>query len=69
MIPVLSSDLQRIYQASFAGQTEYRRRVWQVLCSFFSKWISADAEVLDLGCGYCEFINTVECRRKYCNGS
>jgi SAM-dependent methyltransferase len=65
VIPVLSSDLQKIYQARFAGQTEYRRRVWQVLCSFFSKWISGDAEVLDLGCGYCEFINTVECRRKY----
>jgi len=65
VIPHCPTDLQKIYQARFAGQTEYRQRVWQVLCSFFSKWIRADGETLDLGGGHCEFINNVECRRKY----
>ena len=36
-----------------------------MLCSFFSRWIPADATVLDLGCGYCEFINAVRARKKY----
>jgi SAM-dependent methyltransferase len=59
------ADLQNIYKARFSGQTEYRQQVWNVLCPFFSKWIPSDAAVLDLGCGYCEFINTIVARQKY----
>ena len=59
------ADLQRLYEARFAAQTEYRKRVWEVLCPFFSRWIPAEAAVLDLGCGWCEFINAVTCRRKF----
>jgi SAM-dependent methyltransferase len=58
-------DLSLIYGRRFAGLTVYRTRVWGVLCTFFSKWIPADATVLDLGCGYCEFINTVSAGKKY----
>lgn len=66
--PHSSSDLSKIYQIRFAGRSEYRQKVWGVLCSFFSKWIAADSTVLDLGCGYCEFINAVSARRKYAMG-
>src|ERR1700730_16723621 len=59
------SDLEKIYQTRFSGQSEYRQKVWSVLCSFFSRWIPVDATVLDLGCGYCEFINAVRARKKY----
>jgi SAM-dependent methyltransferase len=59
------TDLERIYQSRFSGQSEYRQKVWGVLCRFFSQWVPASASVLDLGCGYCEFINTVTARRKY----
>lgn len=59
------ADLQHLYAARFAAQAEYRKRVWEVLCPFFSRWIPADAVVLDLGCGWCEFINAVTCRRKF----
>jgi SAM-dependent methyltransferase len=58
-------DLEEIYQTRFAGQSEYREKVWTVLCTFFSKWIRPDAVVLDLGCGYCEFINTIPAHHKY----
>jgi SAM-dependent methyltransferase len=58
-------DLEKIYQTRFAGQSEYRQKVWRVLSSFFSRWSPADAAVLDLGCGYCEFINAVPARKKY----
>lgn len=59
------AELSKIYQTRFAEQSDYRRKVWEVLCGYFSKWISPDATVLDLGCGYCEFINAVHARRKF----
>lgn len=58
-------DLQQIYRARFAGQTEYRTALWHMLCRFFAQWIPADSTVLDLGCGYCEFINNVAAARKF----
>lgn len=60
-----SAELQQIYQTRFSGQAAYRQAVWRVLCGFFAKWISADAAVLDLGCGHCEFINAVAAREKF----
>lgn len=33
--------------------------------SFFNRWIPAEAAVLDLGCGYGEFINNIMARQKY----
>lgn len=58
-------ELARIYANRFAATSEYRRRVWQVLVpTFFQKFIPESATVLDLGCGYGEFINTVRATRK-----
>jgi len=59
-------DLQRIYQGRFAGELEYRRAVWRVLVAdFFGRFIRPEASVLDLGCGYGEFINQVSCARRF----
>jgi len=61
-----AQELQRIYRQRFRGTSSYRQRVWQVLTSkFFNRWISSDAAVLDLGCGYGEFINSIAVRQKY----
>jgi Methylase involved in ubiquinone/menaquinone biosynthesis len=61
-----AKELQRIYRQRFSQTSEYRNRVWQVLATaFFSRWIPADAAVLDLGCGYGEFINNIAAKRKY----
>ncbi|MBA3273213.1 MAG: class I SAM-dependent methyltransferase [Chthoniobacterales bacterium] len=58
-------DLRRIYGKRFAENVAYRQRVWRVLVpSFFQRYIRAGDVVLDLGCGYGEFINTVVCRQK-----
>ena len=59
------SDLQQLYETRFSHNSGYRKRVWEALSPFFSRWISAEAAVLDLGCGWCEFVNTVTCRRKF----
>jgi SAM-dependent methyltransferase len=59
-------DLELIYERRFAGREEYRLAMWRVLCrKVFSKWIFRDSSVLDLGSGYCEFINQIDAGRKY----
>jgi SAM-dependent methyltransferase len=59
-------DLQKIYSVRFSGLEEYRLKVWEILTShFFSQWILPNHSVLDLGCGYGEFINTVHASRKF----
>jgi SAM-dependent methyltransferase len=57
-------DLDRIYRNRFEGGVAYRQRVWQVLVQYFARWAPPDGTVLDLGCGYCEFINNVQASRK-----
>lgn len=59
-------ELERIYSVRFTGIEEYRDRVWRVLVThFFSRWIAPDSTVLDLGCGYGEFINNLTASHKY----
>ena len=60
------ADLSKIYRARFE-QTglERRNRVWAALCRhFFSKRIPGHPTVLDLACGYGEFINNIAAREK-----
>src|SRR5487761_1897732 len=60
------TELEVIYGNRFEGTEEYRNRVWQTLIqNWFQRYIPADATVLDLGCGYGQFINNVRCARKY----
>ena len=59
-------DVQTIYGQRFARNQLYRRRVWQVLTAdFFQDFLGASASVLDLGCGYGEFINQISASEKY----
>lgn len=59
-------DLQRLYDHRFDEQSrEGRKRLWGVLVrSCFQKWIPSSATVLDLGCGFGEFLNQVRCARR-----
>lgn len=60
-------ELQAIYERRFKHErVAYRQQLWATLVdSFFSPMIAPDAAVLDLGCGYGEFINCVRCRARY----
>ena len=59
-LPHDQSDLSRIYAQRFQDNLEYRKHIWRVLItSFFQKYIPKKGSVLDLGCGYGEFINQV----------
>lgn len=60
-----ADHLQRLYDRRFAGQLDYRNKIWYVLThDFFNKWIRPSDTVLDLGAGYCEFINNVDAARR-----
>ena len=59
-------DLQREYARRFANQAQDRDDVWKVLTAdFFQRLISPDATVLDLGCGWGEFVNNIAAAKKY----
>jgi SAM-dependent methyltransferase len=65
-MPQADQQLDRIYGERFAGSEAHRQQVWQVLTRhFFQRWIPASAAVLDMGAGYCEFINQVSAARKF----
>lgn len=62
----MKEELRRIYSARFSGLESYRNGVWRALTSgFFSKWIQPHDSVLDLGCGYGEFINNIDARERF----
>jgi len=59
-------ELQSIYKARFDGRFEYRKKIWSVLVrDFYQQFVRVGDTVLDLGAGYCEFINQVTCAKKY----
>jgi SAM-dependent methyltransferase len=43
-----------------------RQKIWNTLVNnYFQTFIKNSDVVLDFGCGYCEFINAVICKKKY----
>ncbi|MBV9126585.1 MAG: class I SAM-dependent methyltransferase [Verrucomicrobia bacterium] len=59
-------ELQREYALRFSAQQDYRNAVWRVLTAdFFQKFIAPADTVLDLGCGWGEFINHIRAGCKY----
>jgi SAM-dependent methyltransferase len=60
------NNLSQIYEKRFSGHENYRNRVWKILINeFFSKWIRSTDHILDLGCGYGEFINHAKCEVRH----
>ena len=57
---------QAIYAHRFAQKEQYRSRVWSALVSrVFQPYVRADGSILDLGCGYGEFINNIRAAKRY----
>ena len=58
-------DVQTIYERRFADSLAFRRQMWDVLCrEFFQRHVPDDATVVEIGAGYCEFINHIRASRK-----
>lgn len=60
-------DYQRLYRARFSERDKKEKAIiWEVLCNeFLNKFIRSTDWVLDIGAGYCEFINNIKCGTKY----
>jgi SAM-dependent methyltransferase len=60
-------DAPALYAHRFdPAERAAKARVWAVLCAdFFQRYVRPDDHVLDLGAGFCEFINHIHCARKY----
>jgi SAM-dependent methyltransferase len=64
-ITPFAQQLGRIYDRRFNGEQEYRNRVWKILVDqFFGRYVTRQSAVLDLGCGYGQFINHVGCEKR-----
>jgi SAM-dependent methyltransferase len=59
-------DLQSLYSQRFPEQDlAHKNAIWKVICDdFMSKHVRAGDTVVDVGAGYCEFINNIRCARK-----
>ncbi|MGF1679360.1 MAG: class I SAM-dependent methyltransferase [Candidatus Methylacidiphilales bacterium] len=61
-----AATLEVLYGKRFSDTCAYRKKVWRILIPhFFQRYIQKDARVLDLGCGYGEFINQVDAIEKF----
>jgi len=61
-----AKDLERLYHQRFPEQQlRQKHEIWQVLCAdFFSRFVKPTDTVVDIGAGYCEFINNIRCARR-----
>jgi SAM-dependent methyltransferase len=60
-------DLSSLYRHRFAeSELPAKNAIWRVLCRhFFQAWVNPERDtVLDLACGYGEFINNIGAKRK-----
>jgi len=42
-----------------------REIVWKVICKFLERYIDINDVVVDIGAGYCDFINNIKAKEKY----
>lgn len=59
-------ELDKLYTQRFPEQAlAQKHAIWKVLCSdFFSRYVKPDDTVVDIGAGYCEFINNIRAGKK-----
>lgn len=61
------TDVAALYRFRFEqAQLKGKMRIWQALCAgFFQSLVPQDSTVLDVACGYGEFINNIQSRQKF----
>ena len=59
------NSVGEIYRKRFEGKLDERDRVWRDLCrNYFQRLILPSETVMDIGAGYCEFINNIAAKQK-----
>lgn len=60
------NHIQRMYRTRFPDEAQKaKEKIWETLVRFyFQRWIRPSDTVLDLGCGFGEFLNALRCARR-----
>jgi SAM-dependent methyltransferase len=59
-------DLQKTYHRRFEPDLAFRQKMWQILCrEYFQRYVPPASRVLEIGAGYCEFINNIQAAEKF----
>ena len=65
--PQTSAEPAGVYEPGYfetrLAQDPNRAKVWRHLCDYFARYVAPDAEVLELGAGWCDFANLIKARR------
>ncbi len=58
---------EELYRTRFKKEKPPQKNaIWKVLCNdYLQKYTRKDSAVPDIGAGYCEFINNIQCAKKY----
>jgi SAM-dependent methyltransferase len=64
--PESPMEIEKLYRNRFEeAELPHKLAIWRVLCErFFSRYVSPSDVVVDIGAGYCEFINNIRAARK-----
>ena len=63
--PILDRELQHAYYRTRFSHVAGRGRVWRAICRYLERYVPPRASILDLGAGYCSFINEIRCAEKH----
>lgn len=65
MVSQMPMNVDAIYRRRFSPSLVSRNSMWRELCAgFFQRYVPAESVVLEVGAGYCEFINNIAAARK-----
>src|SRR5579859_4417039 len=55
----------QIYRRRFSSEElKAQQALWKPICGFLQHYVAVDGTTLDLGAGFCHFINNIQSRRK-----
>jgi SAM-dependent methyltransferase len=59
-------ELEKLYRHRFEeAELPRKLEIWKVLCEdYFSRFVRPQDVVIDIGAGYCEFINNIRCGKR-----
>jgi SAM-dependent methyltransferase len=62
---MIEEHLPGIYGRRFGASLSFRSAMWKVLCEdFFQAFVPVSSTVVEVGAGYCEFINHIRAARR-----
>lgn len=66
MIKSKTNDYSECYKIRFSNEERKRKNIlWRDLCNLFlQRFVDSNNILMDVGAGYCEFVNNIKCAKK-----